>query len=261
MASIAPQFNSRFLLRLPSHGSGGTLLISSGPLRGSRRYDGLCCCVSSNGEFPPRTQTPQGFKERSGSKRREVVLLQLAFSSHLFLSPGLNAFADETGLSEDLRVYVDDANKFKISIPQDWTVGTGEPTGFKSVTAFFPGGDSSCNVSVAITGIGPDFTTLGSFGKVDEFAETLVNGLDRSWKRPPGVAAKLINCKDANGFYYIEYSLQNPGETKRHIYSALGMASNGWYNRLYTVTGQYPEEEEQAYSSKIQKAVASFRFI
>lgn len=40
------------------------------------------------------------------------------------------------------------------------------------------------------------------------------------------------------GIYYIEYTLQNPGEGRNHLYSAIGMASNGWYNRLYTVTGQ-----------------------
>lgn len=40
------------------------------------------------------------------------------------------------------------------------------------------------------------------------------------------------------GFYYIEYTLQNPGESRKHLFSAIGMASNGWYNRLYTVTGQ-----------------------
>jgi hypothetical protein len=38
--------------------------------------------------------------------------------------------------------------------------------------------------------------------------------------------------------YYLEYTLQNPGERRRHIVSAIGMAFNGWYNRLYTVTGQ-----------------------
>lgn len=43
---------------------------------------------------------------------------------------------------------------------------------------------------------------------------------------------------DLPGLYYIEYTLQNPGESRRHIYSAIGMANNGWYNRLYTVTGQ-----------------------
>lgn len=31
-----------------------------------------------------------------------------------------------------------------------------------------------CSVSVAITGLGPDFTSLKSFGSVDAFAESLV---------------------------------------------------------------------------------------
>ncbi|XP_020696050.1 psbP domain-containing protein 3, chloroplastic isoform X5 [Dendrobium catenatum] len=119
-----------------------------------------------------------------------------------------------------------------------WSVGAGETNRIKSVTAFYPKEVSNSNVSVTIVGVGPDFTGLGSFGKVDAFAETLVNGLDRSWQRPPGVAAKLINSAAANGLYYIEYTLQNPGERLRHIFSAIGIASNGWYNRLYTVTGQ-----------------------
>ena len=40
------------------------------------------------------------------------------------------------------------------------------------------------------------------------------------------------------GLYYIEYTLKNPGESGRHLYSVLGVASNGIYNRLYTLTGQ-----------------------
>lgn len=47
-----------------------------------------------------------------------------------------------------------------------------------------------------------------------------------------------FNSNNGSGIYYIEYSLQNPGESRRHLYSAIGMATNGWYNRLYTVTGQ-----------------------
>lgn len=166
------------------------------------------------------------------SRRQLTILSSLAAFTFPPTLP--YAFAD----SEADRIYTDDVNKFKIAIPQEWQVGAGEPNGFKSVTAFYPQEDSSSNVSIVITGLGPDFTRMESFGKVDEFAETLVSGLDRSWQRPPGVAAKLIDCKSANGFYYINYSLQNPGEARRYLYSAIGMASNGWYNRLYTVTGQ-----------------------
>lgn len=40
------------------------------------------------------------------------------------------------------------------------------------------------------------------------------------------------------GFYYLEYTLKNPGESERHLFSVLGVANNGWYNILYTLTGQ-----------------------
>ncbi|XP_044475607.1 psbP domain-containing protein 3, chloroplastic isoform X4 [Mangifera indica] len=174
--------------------------------------------------------------EKTQAKRREVVL-QLAFTAFSFPAIVPSSLAEN-----------------------DWQVGLGD-NGFKSITAFYPAEDSSSNVSVVITGLGPDFTRMESFGKVEEFADTLVSGLDRSWQRPPGVKAELVDCKASKGFYYIEYTLQNPGESCKHLFSAIGMASNGWYNRLYTVTGQFVEENSEKYSSKIEKAVASFRFI
>ncbi|KAH1252147.1 PsbP domain-containing protein 3, chloroplastic [Glycine max] len=198
--------------------------------------------------------------EEGRAVNRRQLILHTPVAVAAFAVPNALALND---VSEDVRVYTDDENKFKIEIPQEWQVGTGdgESSGFKSITAFYPTVASNSNVSVVITGLGPDFTRMESFGKVDEFAQTLVSGLDRSWRKPPGVAAKLIDCKSSNGIYYIEYSLQNPGESRRYLYSAIGMASNGWYNRLYTVTGQYVEEETDKYASKVQKVVASFRFI
>ncbi|XP_020596068.1 psbP domain-containing protein 3, chloroplastic isoform X2 [Phalaenopsis equestris] len=173
---------------------------------------------------------------RSGFIRRDaVVAMLLSAASFPFLALGSLA---EPDLQESFRAYEDETNKFQIFVPEGWSVGTGETSSIKSVTAFYPMQASNSNVTIVIVGVGPDFTTLGSFGKVDAFAETLVNGLDRSWQRPPGIAAKLINSSAANGLYYIEYTLQNPGDRCRHIFSAIGLASNGWYNRLYTVTGQ-----------------------
>uniref|UniRef100_A0A5B7AJV3 PsbP C-terminal domain-containing protein n=1 Tax=Davidia involucrata TaxID=16924 RepID=A0A5B7AJV3_DAVIN len=219
-----------------------------------KKLQALCC---RNNEHSQNQCI--GIQDQSGTKRRDV-LFQIAFTALSFPAIVSVALA-ENDVVEDFRVYLDDANKFKIMIPQDWRVGAGETNAIKSVTAFYPEEPSSSNVSVVITGLGADFTRLESFGKVDAFAETLVSGLDRSWQRPPGVAAKLIDCKAANGLYYIEYSLQNPGESRRHLFSVLGMANNGWYNRLYTITGQFVEEDAEKYSSKIEKAVSSFRFI
>ncbi|KAK6116808.1 hypothetical protein DH2020_049438 [Rehmannia glutinosa] len=176
-------------------------------------------------------------EEECGTRRRELFF-QAISAAFAFPAVTAVALAAESDLPEDFRVYSDEVNKFKITIPQDWQVGTGEGDGVRSLTAFYPPEASSSNVSIAITGLGADFTRLESFGKVDAFAENLIGGLDRSWQRPPGVAAKLIDSKAANGLYYIEYTLKNPGESRRHLFSVLGIANNGFYNRLYTLTGQ-----------------------
>ncbi|KAG9151283.1 hypothetical protein Leryth_002822 [Lithospermum erythrorhizon] len=197
------------------------------------------------------------FQELFGSKRREFLIGAIVAG---FTSVPTVAFA-ENGVPEDSRLYTDDLNKFKIIIPQDWEVGTGEGDGVRSLIAFYPRDAASSNVSLVISGLGADFTKLESFGKVDAFAENLVSGLDRSWQRPPGVKAKLIDSKASNGLYYIEYTLQKPGESCRHLFSVLGVANNGWYNRLYTLTGQFVEEETEKYASKVEKAVSSFRLI
>ncbi|XP_006383793.2 psbP domain-containing protein 3, chloroplastic isoform X2 [Populus trichocarpa] len=231
----------------------------STPLSCSRRrnqHQHVLCCNNNYKQEEELLfclgEVPRG----AGTKRREA-LFNMVFTAFTFPAIASTALA----ATEDSRVYTDDANKFKISIPQGWQVGAGEPSGYKSVTAFYPEEASNSSVSVVITGLGPDFTRLESFGKVDAFAETLVGGLDRSWQRPPGVAAKLIDSKAANGLYYIEYTLQNPGESRRHLLSALGVTFNGWYNRLYTVTGQFVDEESEKFGTEIRKAVSSFRFI
>ncbi|KAK7351830.1 hypothetical protein VNO77_11556 [Canavalia gladiata] len=222
-------------------------------------YKGLSPPITLELEHHQNTPSLLSSNQEGCAVNRRQLILHTAVAAIAAAATVPNALA-LNDVSEDVRIYTDDENKFKIEIPQEWQVGTGDPNGFKSVTAFYPKEASNSNVSVVITGLGPDFTKMESFGKVDEFAQTLVSGLDRSWRRPPGVAAKLIDSKSSNGIYYIDYTLQNPGESRRYLYSAIGMASNGWYNRLYTVTGQFVEEETDKYASKIQKAVASFSF-
>ncbi|CAH9093443.1 unnamed protein product [Cuscuta europaea] len=218
----------------------------------------------------PSCEGDQRVREQSVSKRRELLLQAATF---LAASSSLSAFNTSVAHSQkdavkEFHVYTDDVNKFKVSIPSDWEIGSGEGDGVRSLIAFYPQEPSSSSndvllpsVSIMITTLGADFTTLGSFGRVDAFADNLVSGLDRSWKRPPGVKAKLIDCKSANGLYYIDYTLQNPGQSMQHLFTVLGIANNGLYNRLYTVTGQCVDEETEKYCAKVEKAVASFRFI
>ncbi|EOA35621.1 hypothetical protein CARUB_v10020835mg [Capsella rubella] len=254
MAAISPWFSSPLSFSNPRVSSRYIKTITD-----SRRCTSVSAAISvldGTNEEQQRISS----RDHVGMKRREVML-QIA-SSAFFLPLAISPAFAETNVAETFRVYTDEVNKYEISIPQDWQVGQAEPNGFKSITAFYPQETSTAaNVSIAITGLGPDFTRMESFGKVEAFAETLVSGLDRSWQKPAGVTAKLIDSRASKGFYYIEYTLQNPGEARKHLYSAIGMATNGWYNRLYTVTGQFTDDESAEQSSKIQKTVKSFKFI
>ncbi|KAI3938089.1 hypothetical protein MKW98_018645 [Papaver atlanticum] len=197
-------------------------------------------------------------EDQSKNTKRREALIQIATFAAFSYSPFIGSAAAEE--KDNFRVYSDETNKYNIMVPEDWQVGQGKDNGLRALTGFYPQVASESNVSVFITLLGADFTRMESFGKVEEFAETLVSGLDRSWQRPPGAAAKLISCKSSNGFYNIEYTLQKPGESCRHIFSKIGMANNGYYNRLFTVTGQFMEEETDKYSSNVQKTVSSFKF-
>nr|AKM76628.1 photosystem II reaction center PsbP family protein [Pelargonium cotyledonis] len=235
--------------------------LSSSPnprVYAGHRKQHVFCCKNSQEHAKPSCCVQD--QQQLGTRRRGFML-DLGFAAFSFPAIVSNAMAKDIEVAEGYRVYTDDENKYKIVIPKDWQMGAAEPRGFNNITAFYPEDGSGSNVSIVITGLGADFTRMESFGKVDEFAETLVSGLDRSWKDPPGVTAKLIDCKASKGIYYIQYTLQNPGEARRYLYSALGMASNGWVNRLFTVTGQFMEDKKDKYSSEIEKVVTSFSFI
>ncbi|KAL3692629.1 hypothetical protein R1sor_006280 [Riccia sorocarpa] len=192
--------------------------------------------------------------------RRELIgnAASLLLSSVAF--PAIAA--SEKGSEDGFTLYQDDTDKYSLLVPNEWVKGEGNikaKNSQRKVTAFYPESDSSANVNIVITGLAADFTSLGSFGTAEMFAENLVNSLDRSWQKPPGQKARLINESSRNGMYYLEYTIEKPGESQRHLLSVVGIASNGWYNRLYTVTAQYGEDDSDKYKERLKRIVSSFR--
>jgi hypothetical protein len=48
----------------------------------------------------------------------------------------------------------------------------------------------------------------------------------------------LIDSKEKNGMYNVEYTLAKTGEFDRHLLQVVAIGTSGYYNRLYTVTAQ-----------------------
>ncbi|KAK9868584.1 hypothetical protein WJX84_001021 [Apatococcus fuscideae] len=160
---------------------------------------------------------------------------------------------------EPLQPFDDELDGFSIAVPSGWSKAKGDAVGKKNKFAvpssrralsWFPEGDPtlSTNVTVVVTGVGPDYTSLGSFGTAEQFGDNLVASMDRSYQlrapafgsRPAGSVqeARLIGAKETSKMYYVEYTFRKPSEQERHLVSLVALGNNGRVNRLYTLTAQ-----------------------
>ncbi|KAK9794914.1 hypothetical protein WJX73_005447 [Symbiochloris irregularis] len=236
-----------------------------------------------------QAETPSGFARRAlrSVQRRHHSAAECSHNSN---APTVQAaLPDRRGLltsliaapillqcrqsrAEGANSYSDDVDKYQIEIPEGWQSGTGNAPGNSRTTrralAWFPEGNVDTNISVIVTNVGADFTSLGSFGDAQGFGENLVSSMDRSfllrtpeWTRPKeGVQlAELLNAKQVGKNYFVEYTVTKPKQSKRHLLSLVALGNNGRYNRLYTATAQCPEEDLGNYKPALEAALKSFK--
>lgn len=194
------------------------------------------------------------------------------------LLPSLFVLPSRAESAPALVPYADRPDGFSLSVPDGWLNSEGAisgnasfqgASGSRRTLAFYPKDRLArdLNVTVTVTNVGADYVALGSFGKVDAFGESLVNSMDRSYlQRAPGWArgkeplqiAKLVDAKERNSMYFVEYTVEKEPEAARHLLSLLAMGYNGKYNRLYTVTAQCLESEVSADRPLLESILGSF---
>ena len=170
-----------------------------------------------------------------------------------------------------------DPDGFSLRVPSSWSASTGSAEALNAneqrrVLAWYPDASNAgrASVSVVITNVAADFTTLGSFGTPEAFAQTLVNNLDRSYTLrssfgrskvdPEGVQiAKLVDAGKRSGMYTLSYSLKRPYVAPTRLWEVVALGFDGTYNRLYTVTGQCQENELDKFKTEIEGILASFK--
>jgi hypothetical protein len=235
----------------------------------------------------PRNSTSYAYSrpdtQPSNFDRRQLLL---STTSLLLLTatPNLPAHADSSTL------YVDPEDKFQLEVPSNWSTGSGdlfgEPSsssqtnrfsngaGLKRVVAFYPPDTPSVSISITASTVGPDYTSLGSFGSAIDWGEKLVSIMDRSYLlRAPelirqraaargefATTATLLGVKESRGMYIAEYVTGAEGQPTRKVTTAAAMGNNGRLNKLYTINVSAPEGDEYGkYEEVLKRAVDSFR--
>jgi len=214
------------------------------------------------------TSQQQGGEEADMQVTRRLTLTSAFCGPLAAAAVPLSLFPDAAVAGEGSTFdYTDDIDKYSITLPSDWETGLGGAqgaVGTRRVVAFYPTANPEVNVTVLVTNVSADFTKLGSFGSPYEFGTRLVGSLDRRYsgkvqKTTPGQACTLVNTSETNGMYNVEYTLEKPGEFNRHLLQVVALGNTGFYNRLYTVTAQAPEQDFASTKALLQEILSSFK--
>jgi hypothetical protein len=112
------------------------------------------------------------------TSRRQVLASAVALAtSSLFIDPSRVNAADNNGLVS----YQDADHKFSILVPSDWEQSVQElPDRRKILLYIKPNSDSKTLLFFAYTPVRSDFTSLSSFGSVDEVSHpSFYEGIQR----------------------------------------------------------------------------------
>jgi len=218
---------------------------------------------------PKATFLSKSYQQADVTRRTSLVILSTLFANR----KQLGAPASEILLEQ----YEDVDNGFAISFPSGWLIGKGDIGGTKSrfsngagvqqVFAWYPPSEevvSGKSLAVTVKTAGPDYTTLGSFGTSEQFAENLIAQMDQSYltkklKNSGAVTtARLIQSEEKQNKYIIEYRVSKMGEPTRRVWTSvsLGKSSSG-VSKFYTATGSCKEEDAEVFGPLLRASVES----
>lgn len=257
--------------------------------RAARRARGIVAVRSSNaraaassddGASPTTTTTSS-----VSLSRRSVLLASAAATAAAASAASLTALPSPASaqIAQRNTFTVDLLPKFQLDVPSTWTTTDAEVPGAVSnrpTRVWFPRDEprapSDVNVSLVVSMVGADFTSLGSFGDAETFGESLVAMMDRGFAGGP--SARLLSARSVSRqasprdgeenssnskpqkVYKIEYAVRRDGEEGERVFvSAVALSFDGVYNRLYTVTGQVAAgEAAEKHGKEVAAIVKSF---
>jgi hypothetical protein len=168
------------------------------------------------------------------------------------------AVAAESGNS----VYNDEIHGFSIQVPASWTFSSQTLADRRRISIWKDPDDQSGQtvVFVAYTPVRDDFTSISSFGSVDQVAAQTI--LPKGQLAGVDVSSDLLSASVKNQAYYFDYTQTVPDVQPlthvRAIFSLQQGATGGAGAVLVTVTAQAPEELYQRKKDVFDRIVSSY---
>mmetsp|Transcript_17187 Transcript_17187/g.47078 ORF Transcript_17187/g.47078 Transcript_17187/m.47078 type:complete len:223 (+) Transcript_17187:134-802(+) len=160
-----------------------------------------------------------------------------------------------------LETFQDASTGVKLNIPSEWTASVQELPDRRKLNIWMDPKDPKSLVFIAFTPVRDDFTSLGSFGSVDQVAVQTI--LPKGQLAGVEVDSKMLSAVSAKQSYLFDYlqSVPNvqPMTHFRTIFTLQQGATGGAGSVLVTITAQTPEERyKNELESTFNKIIDSF---
>mmetsp|Transcript_23247 Transcript_23247/g.32473 ORF Transcript_23247/g.32473 Transcript_23247/m.32473 type:complete len:239 (-) Transcript_23247:123-839(-) len=161
---------------------------------------------------------------------------------------------------ETLAKYEDKDCGFQINLPTGWEKSEQSlPDRRKIVLYIEPDSDKKTLAFIAYTPIRDDFTSLSSFGSVENVGQATI--LPKSTLAGEENESKMLSAVSEKGSYYFDYVATAAGQPKTHfrtIFTLVQGATGGAGAVLATFTVQTPESKYDEYKPMFDEIISSY---
>jgi hypothetical protein len=197
---------------------------------------------------PPQQPCPQS---KAFGLERRAWLATAATTAAATLVP-LQARAEDTKLTK----FNDAKHGFSLSVPSDWTFSEQTLPDRRELLLWQDPKDLSTLLFIAYTPIRDDFTSLSSFGTVENVAATTILPKGPMMGEPEDPFLKMLSATAEKQAYMFDYRHSVPAKEStpipthfRTIFALQQGATGGAGGVLVTITAQTPETR---YTSQLQ---------
>jgi hypothetical protein len=203
--------------------------------------------------------SPPSSSLSSMSTRRQWLAKSLvAVPAVAFFSSSAAAAAPA---SAKFDTYNDPTHGFSMQVPADWTKSEQTLPDRRKILLWTDPTDSSTLVFIAYTAVRDDYTSLASFGTVDQVAAQTILPKGEMMGATK-VQAEMLSAVSKGQAYQFDYKQCIPGVQPathyRSIFSLQQGATGGAGAVLVTVTAQTPEERYAGMQPTLQAIVDSY---
>ncbi|CAB1100376.1 unnamed protein product [Ectocarpus sp. CCAP 1310/34] len=146
------------------------------------------------------------------------------------------------------QTFTDDALGFNFDVPDGWERNDAEISGRRKIVVYTSPTTPGANAFVAYTPARGDFTSLGSFGTLDEVSKTVL-------PQATDVSSRMVESYTYKNSYVYDYIVDQEGRPEKHIKTMWVLFPE--QGQLATITAQCNESDYAQVGKTIDSLIAS----